>query len=166
MCLDARKLNLATVKDVYPPQNIKRILAGLSKTKYLSSIDFSDAFLQVPVQESQLKTAFGISGLGYFAYKGMPFGLSNGGATLCRLVDQIFGCDLEPFVFVYLDDVTIATETLEEHLRVLKIIAERIRKAGMTINSEKSRFCMKNIKYLGYIVGEKGLIPDPVKIQQ
>lgn len=85
LCLDARKLNSVTVKDAYPVQQINRILGRLTGTRILSSIDFSDAFLQVPLDpQSQLKTAFSISGRGYFAYSRMPFGLCNSGATLCR----------------------------------------------------------------------------------
>lgn len=94
----------------------------------------------------------------------MPFGLCNRTATLCRLVEQVIGCDLEPFVFVYLDDVIIATETMEKHFEVLKILSERLNKSGLTISVEKSRFCMRRIKFLGYIVGSGGLEPDPDKI--
>lgn len=104
LCIDARRLKDVTVKDAYPQQNINRILGRLAGTKVLSSIDFSDAFLQVSVdEESQPKTAFAIRGRGYFKYKRMSFGLCNSGATLCRLVDQVIGCNLEPSVFVYLD---------------------------------------------------------------
>lgn len=124
LCLDARKLNKVTLKDAYPMQQINRILSRLGGTRVLSSIDFSDAYLQVPLdRESQPKTAFSISGRGYFAYARMPFGLCNSGATLCRLVDSVIGCDLEPKVFVYLDDIIVATESLEEHLEVLEKIA-------------------------------------------
>ena len=90
LCLDARKLNAVTEKDAYPQQQINRILGQLHGTRFLSAIDFSDAFLLVELDEqSRPKTAFSISSKGYFAYSRMPFGLCNSGATLCRLVDQI-----------------------------------------------------------------------------
>lgn len=165
LCLDARKLNAVTTKDAYPTQQINRILGRLTGTKVLSSIDFSDAFLQVPLEKSsQPKTAFSISGRGYFAYARMPFGLCNSAATLCRLVDQIVGCDLEPKAFVYLDDIIIATNTFEEHFEVLEKIADRLANAGLTISVDKSRFCMESLRYLGYVVSEKGISPDPEKI--
>lgn len=130
----------------------------------LSSIDFSDAFLQVPLEkDSQPKTAFAISGRGYFKYKRMAFGLCNSGATLCRLVDQVIGCDLEPYVFVYLDDIIVATNTFDEHFVILNKLAARIKAAGLTISVAKSRFCMRSLKYLGYIVSEEGIRPVPVQ---
>lgn len=164
LCLDARKLNDITIKDAYPQQQINRILGRLAGTTVLSSIDFSDAFLQVPLAESsQIKTAFAISGRGFFKYKRMAFGLCNSGATLCRLVDRVIGCDLEPYVFVYLDDIIIATDSYDRHFDILKKLAMRIKTAGLTISVTKSRFCMKSLRYLGYIVGEAGISPDPEK---
>lgn len=165
VCLDARKLNAVTVKDAYPQQQINRILGRLAATKFLSAIDFSDAFLQVPLdKESQCKTAFAVSGKGFFMYKRMAFGLCNSGATLCRLVDSVIGCDLEPNVFVYLDDIIVATETFEEHVRILRIIAQRIKDAGLTVSPTKSKFCARQLAYLGYIVDNAGVKPNPEKV--
>lgn len=164
LCIDARKLNEITIKDAYPQQQINRILSRLTGTTYLSSIDFSDAYHQVELEESsQEKTAFAISGKGYFAYKRMPFGLCNSGATLCRVVDNVIGCDLEPNVFVYLDDIIIATANINHHFEILNILAQRLKEAGLTISPEKSRFVMISLCYLGYIIDENGIHPDPEK---
>lgn len=166
LCLDARKLNQVTAKDAYPQPQINRILGRLRGTKVLSSIDLSDAFLQVPLDEaSQSKTAFAVSGRGYFKYKRMAFGLCNSGATLCRLVDRVIGCDLEPFVFVYLDDIVVATEDFSHHFEILSKIAARLKSANFTISVDKSRFCMRSLRYLGYIVSEQGIRPDPIKVE-
>lgn len=83
----------------------------------------------------------------------------------CYAFKIIILVDLEPNVFVYLDDIIIATDTLEQHLEVLAKIANRLAKAGLTISPEKSRFCMKRLKYLGYIVFEDGNQLDPEKIE-
>lgn len=165
LCIDARKLNNVTVKDAYPTPQLLRILSQLTDTKFLSSIDFSDAYHQVELSpESKMKTAFSVSGKGFFAYARMPFGLCNSGATLCRLVDRVVGCDLEPHVFVYMDDVIIATKTLDHHLQILEIIAQRLSAAGLTISPTKSRFCMSRLKYLGHIISANGIEPNPENI--
>lgn len=165
LCLDARKLNKVTSKDAYPQPRINRILAQLTGTRILSAIDFSDAYHQVELEESsKLKTAFSISGKGFFAYARMPFGLCNSGATLCRLIDQVLGCDLEPHVFVYMDDVIIASDTIEHHFQLLETVSKRISNAGLTISVTKSRFCMKRLKYLGYIIGDGNISADPASI--
>lgn len=166
LCLDARQLNSVTVKESYPLPYITRILGRLDGTRYLSSIDLSDAFWQVPLEvSSRPKTAFVVPGRGLFQFKAMPFGLCNAAQSLCRLMDNVLGYDLEPAVFVYLDDIIVATETIEDHFKMLKIVAERLTNAGLTINIDKSKFCVKFLKYLGFIVDKNGLNTDPDKIR-
>lgn len=165
ICLDSRKLNEVTIKEAYPLPYITRILGRLQSSKFLTSIDLSDAFWQVPLDpESQVKTAFRVPGRGLYMYATMPMGLCNSAQTMSRLMDVVLGCDLEPFVFYYLDDVIICTDTFAEHLRITEIVANRLKSANLTINLEKSKFCCKELKYLGYLLTTKGLSIDPDKI--
>lgn len=165
LCLDARKLNSVTIPDSYALPYITRILGQISGTKYLSKIDLKDAFWQIPLEErSKQKTAFTVPNRGLYQFKVMPFGLSNAAQSQCRLMDQVLGFDLEPSVFCYLDDVIVATNSFEEHIKMLKTVAERFEKANLTISLEKSMFCLKEIKYLGYILGENGIRTDSEKV--
>lgn len=165
LCLDARKLNDVTKKEAYPLPNINRILGRLTGTRFLSSIDLSDAFWQVSLnKDSRDKTAFAIPGKGFFRFKRMPFGLCNSASTLCQLMDYVLGCDLEPKVFTYLDDIIVCTESFEEHLDILKEVASRLKVAGLTINVSKSSFCQQELRYLGFVVSEQGIKPDDDKI--
>lgn len=90
LCLDSRKLNEITVKDKFPVPNIFHILARIGKTSYLSSVDLSKAFWQVPLSarkkagqlaSGQELTAFIVSGRGLYHFQVMPFGLCNSPAT-------------------------------------------------------------------------------------
>lgn len=165
LCLDARKLNEITVKEAYPLPDINRIFANFNKTEFVSSIDLSESFLQIKLDdESKPKTAFAISGKGYFCFKRMPFGLCNSSSTMSRLMDLVIGCDLEPYVFVYLDDIVIATETFDHHMFILKEISKRLKCANLTVSSEKSKFCLKRINYLGYVIGDGGIRTNPDKV--
>lgn len=51
LCLDARKVNLRTIKDAYPLPHIEGILSRLQDTKFTSAIDLKDAFWQIPLEE-------------------------------------------------------------------------------------------------------------------
>lgn len=165
VCLDSRRINAMTVKDAYPMQNIQDIFHRLGHAKFYSIIDLKDAYFQIPLkEESRNYTAFRTS-KGLFRFKVCPFGLTNAPFTMCRLMNKVIGFDLQPFVFVYLDDIVIATETLEEHLRLLKIVAKRLKNAGLTISLEKSRFCRKQVMYLGYLLTERGVSIDQSRIQ-
>lgn len=154
------------MKSTYPQQNANRILGLLQGTKFLTAIDLTDAFYQILLDKNaRAKTAFAVSARGTFQYKRMPMGLCNSGRTLCQLVDSVFGCELEPFAFPYLDDFIVATNTFEEHLNVLAKVAEKLEEAQLQISRDKSRFCMKRLRYLGYIIDGDGIQADQEKIR-
>ena len=82
----------------------------------------------------------------------MPFGLSGAPASFQKLMDRILRGSQE-YSEAYLDDVVIFSETLEEHLKHLTDILERIRKAGLTVKLGKCQFAMSQCVYLGHVVG-------------
>lgn len=95
----------------------------------------------------------------------MPFGLHNAPVTWQRLVDSVLGPELEPHVFVYLDDVIVVTETMEKHLEVLEEVGNRLRAAGITISWDIYQFCRPEMEYLRYVVDARGLRVNGEKVQ-
>lgn len=165
ICLDSRRLNECTKKDDFPFPNMMGIIQRLPKSKFFSVIDLSESYYQVPLEDSAKdKTAFRTN-KGLFRFVVMPFGLTNAPATMARLMSRVLGHDLEPYVYVYLDDIIIVSNSLEEHIRLIQLVAERLGRAGLTINLQKSKFCQKKITYLGYVLSEEGLSMDVSKIQ-
>ena len=71
---------------------------------------------------------------------------------------------MEPHVFGYLDDIIIATETFEEHQKWLEVVLTKIRDAQLTVNWKKYEFGCSRVKYLGYLLDQEGLRPDPERI--
>lgn len=165
-CVDYRKLNAVTERDSYPIPYVSHTLDKLKNAHYLSSLDIKSAYWQVPVAESSRPyTAFTVPGRGLFQFKRMPFGLHNSPATWQRLIDRVLGVDLEPHVFVYLDDVVVVTQTFEQHLAVLDEVFKRLRDARLTVSIEKCQFCRPEMKYLGYVIDRNGLHVDPDKVK-
>lgn len=165
-CVDFRKINKVTKRDAYPIPYVSAILDRLRDCKYLSSIDLKSAYWQVPLEESSKeKTAFTVPGRGLYQFTKMPFGLHNSPATWQRLVDRVLGPELEPQVFVYLDDIIIATKTFQDHLSVLDNVFTRLKQAGLTVNQEKCVFCREELRYLGYVINSQGLHVDPAKVE-
>lgn len=62
-------------------------------------------------------------------------------------MDKVIPASLRNEVFVYLDDLLIVSDSFSRHLEVLKMIANRFRGSGLTINVEKSKFCLEEVKY-------------------
>lgn len=165
LCLDARKLNLATKKDAYPLPSIEGIFARLPKANLISKLDLKDAYWQVALDDdSKPLTAFTVPGRPLYQFVVMPFGLCNAPQTMCRLIDEIIPPDLRHCVFGYLDDLVIVSEDFESHLEVLVRIASQFRKANLTLNIGKSKFCVVKVNYLGYVIGNGGITTDPEKV--
>lgn len=169
-CLDCRKLNSITKGDSYAIPYIPQILDSLKEAKYLSTIDLSSSFWQIPLSEdSQEKTSFTVPGRGLFKFKVMPFGLCNAPARQQRLMDtlinQNFSSDIENgFVFCYIDDIVICSSDFSTHLVLLNRVLEKLKTANLTVSFDKCKFFRQSIKYLGYVVDEFGLRTDPEKI--
>lgn len=164
-CVDFRKLNQVSLRDSYPLPYMSAILESLRDARFLSSIDIKSAYWQIELEEnSKQYTAFSIPGRGLFHFKRMPYGLHNGPATWQRFVDKVLGPELEPYCFVYLDDVIIATPDFDTHLKTLREVLERLTNAGLTLNKEKCQLCLPELRYLGYIVNRQGLSVDPEKV--
>lgn len=165
LCLDARRVNEVTVKDAYPMPLIDSIMSRLNETRYISSVDLKDAFWQIELDDtSREKTAFTVPGRPLYQFKRMPFGLCNAAQSMCRLMDLAIPSELRGSVFVYIDDLLVVAEDLETHLRRLKLVAESLKKANLTINVKKSKFAMRSIKYLGHIIGNGEIKPDPGRV--
>ena len=93
----------------------------------------------------------------------MTFGLRNAGQTLQRYLHAIFG-DLS-FVFPYIDDLCIASSSVEEHKKHLETVFKRLRENGLAINAEKWQIGKSSVIFLGHVITPQGIKPNPAKVQ-
>ena len=83
----------------------------------------------------------------------MPFGLTNAPATFQRLMGKLFGGKDWDFVFVYLDDILVASKSTKEHLQK---VVKRLREAGLRLKPEKCVFMTTKVEYLGFTLTAEG----------
>ena len=120
LCVDFKNLNRASDKDNYPVPLMEQILQIVSGSELFSLLDvFSDYNQVLVAEEDRLKTTFRTR-WGTFAYRRMPFGLINAGATFQRAMDIAFRGLIGRSAVVYLDDITIFSKRREEHAFHLK----------------------------------------------
>ena len=162
-CVDFRKLNSLTRKDAYALPRIDDTLNSLAGSKWFTTLDLASGSWQVEIcPEDKEKTAFCTQD-GHFEFNVMPFGLCNAPATFQRLMDVVLAGVQWSSCLVYLDDIIIMGRSFDEHLDNLSMVLSRLQAAGLTLNPDKCRFFQKKVLYLGHIVSEQGVTPDPEK---
>ncbi|GBG90521.1 hypothetical protein CBR_g50865 [Chara braunii] len=165
LCIDYRKLNAQTVKNVGPFPRINNLLERLGGAKYFSKLDLKSGYHQISIQPNdRYKTAFKTR-YGHFEWVVMPFGLTNAPATFQAAMTNEFYAMLDRFVLVYLDDILVYSRSLEDHLGHLRQVLETLRRAKYKANRDKCEFIWQELEYLGHFVTPEGISPLSDKIQ-
>ena len=146
-CIDFQKINDVTDKDAYPPPFMNVILDKLHCTRYISTLDLKQGYLQVPLTlDNNPATASTVPGRGPYQFTVMPFELPSAPATFQRLMDVVIGVDFEPKVVVYLEDMVLG-EGFTERMTLLQEVFRCPRATNLQVNLEKCQFCRKSLKY-------------------
>ena len=150
-CVDFRALNKLTIKDKYPIPRIDDILDAARGAQCFSSLDLTQSYYPIGIEESDIpKTAF-TTPLGHFEWTVLVMGLTNSPSSFSRVIQSIFrGYD---FILTYLDDGLILSKSPEEHLRHLRTVFELLRKYRLFAKGSKCQFFKKSIHFLGHICG-------------
>lgn len=149
-CVDYRKLNSITIKDVYPLPRIEDALSRLEGSFLFSIMDMQSGYWQVEMNpKDREKTAF-ITADGLFQFRVMPFGLSNAPSTFQRMMDVLLAGLKWNACLVYLDDIIVFSSTVDEHLSRLEAVFKCIQKANLKLKLSKCSFLATRLKILGY----------------
>ena len=120
-------LNKVIVKNKYPIPLIVELFDQLGRVRYFVKLGLSLGYYQVRIVErDELKTTCVIR-YGSYEFLVMPFGLTNAATTFCMLMNKIFHPYLDKFIVVYLDDIIVYSNTLEEHVEHLRKIFTLLR---------------------------------------
>lgn len=165
-CVDYRKLNDLTVKDVHPIPKAQDQLAVLQGCKFFSTMDAASGYWQVELEESAIpKTAF-VTPNGLYEWLVMPFGLCNAPATFVRMMHEILAGLVWVTCLVFFDDILVFGKSFEEHNRNLEEVLGRLRKAGLSLKPAKCQFGVKRVEFLGHVVSDQGIHPDEKKVDR
>jgi RNase H-like domain found in reverse transcriptase/Reverse transcriptase (RNA-dependent DNA polymerase)/Integrase zinc binding domain/Chromo (CHRromatin Organisation MOdifier) domain len=165
LCVDYRGLNKVTVKNRYPLPLIGELMDKCGNAKYFTSFDMRDGYnLLRMAQGEEWKTAFRCR-YGLYEYCVMPFGLCNAPGTFQHFANDKFRDFLDEFLVIYLDDLLIYSNTLEEHKRHVRLVLERLQEAGLYIKPQKCQFHVKKVSFLGFMISSDGIHMDPAKVE-
>ena len=155
-------LNSVTVNDKYPIPHLRNLTMSLHGKKVFSKVDLQRAYLQIPVAKADIPKTAVATPFGLFEYKFMPFGLKNAGPTFQRFIDSIFNQSKN--VFIYLDDILIASETEEEHLKDIATVLALLDKHNLRLSIDKCEFLKTSLTFLGYEISASGIIPPADRV--
>ena len=163
VCGDYRRLNCQTEDDHYPVRNISDFNADLSGKTVFSKVDLLKGYHQIPVAQEDIRKTAVITPFGLYEFPRTPFGLKTAGQSFQRLMDSVLA-DI-PHVFVYLDDVLVASSSPEEHLEDLQRLFDRLQENALVINAKKCLFGQSSLDFLGYKVDASGIYPMEDRVQ-
>ncbi|KAI1000630.1 hypothetical protein K3495_g7563 [Podosphaera aphanis] len=165
LCVDYRGLNAISIKNRYPLPLLHETLSRLGTAKYFTKLDVIGAFNQIRMTEGhEYLTAFNTR-YGIFESLIMPFGLTNAPATFQARINEVLRPYLDITCTVYVDDILIYSETLEEHKKHVNEILKVLAKASLKLDIKKCEFDTQKVIYLGLIISTSGTQMDPQKIE-
>ncbi|KAL0462457.1 UNVERIFIED_CONTAM: Polyprotein P3 [Sesamum latifolium] len=165
MCIDIRDLNKACPKNFYPLPQIDQLVDSTSGCELLSMMDASQGYHQIMLAPEDRKKVSFITSEGTFCYVVVPFGLKNAGATYQRLVDKIFRPKIGRNIEVYVDDMLVKSKKAEEHVKDLEETFSVLRKYKLKLNLAKCAFTIQGGRFLGFMVTQRGIEANPLKIK-
>ncbi|XP_057376543.1 uncharacterized protein LOC130697744 [Daphnia carinata] len=164
-CIDFRRLNAVTKRDVYPLPRIDDVLDRLAGAQFFSCLDLASGYWQVPVAlEDREKTAF-VTPDGLYQFTRLPFGLSNAPATFQRLMDRVLAGLKWHMCLVYLDDILVFGRSFDEHLTRLELVLTALERANLTLNIDKCVFGATKVSHLGHVIDAEGIHPEGEKVR-
>jgi hypothetical protein len=160
MCIDFIKLSKISKFDAYPMPRIY----DLCKAHYISNLDFSKGYYQIPLsRQSRDKTAF-ITPFGLYECIAMPYGLASAPATFMRLMDRVLS-GADEYAHAYFDDTSIFSHNWKAHIQHLHDVFTRIRGANLTITRSKYHLGGREVSVVGHIVGKGQIKVQPDKVR-
>lgn len=80
-------------------------------------------------------------------------------------MNDLFRPYLRKFVLVFFDDILVFSNHLDQHMQHLELVFQKLQDENFFLKQSKYEFGQQKIEFLGHIVSERGVEPEPTKIQ-
>jgi hypothetical protein len=162
ICIDPRDLNKALQRPHHPMRTIEEVVRDMPNAKIFSSLDAKSGFWQIPLAPESCKYTTFNTPFGRYQFQRLPFGLNSSSEVYQRTMEQLFSgypCK------IIVDDILVWGVTREEHDRNLQSVLKRCEEVNMQLNKSKCKIRVTELSYIGHLLTDEGVIPDPAKIK-
>ena len=162
--VDKWQQNTNTHKLTAPLLDIDGILRNVIKHKYCSLIDGKDTYEQIHMVPEHVPWTLFTTPDGTMVSLVLQQGDINGPATYQAVMNHIFAPYIGVFMDVYLDDIVIYSDTIEDHMKHVQLVFDVLRHEKFFLGADKMNFFTSKLKILGHIIDEKGIAMDLHKV--
>uniref|UniRef100_A0A0A9W9U6 RNA-directed DNA polymerase n=3 Tax=Lygus hesperus TaxID=30085 RepID=A0A0A9W9U6_LYGHE len=163
ICVDLSELNRNVKRQVHPLPKVDYELGLLSGAKFFTKLDANNGFWQVELEEESRDLTTFLTPFGRFRFLRLPFGISSAPEYYQKKISNLL--EGKKNAINHMDDILVWGSTQEEHDTCLKKVLDTLRNEGITLNKEKSVICVRSVNFLGNVITETGVTPDPERIR-
>lgn len=169
ICADLRKLNESVMRE--PMQiptdtcTFEELRSKLQDPKIFSHLDIRHDFWQIPVSEETQHFLSFSTPFSNYCYTRLCFGISSAPEIYTKIMTNLLSGIPNLLIYMYIDDIVIATSTMEEHKKTLEAVFDRLDKAGLGLNKEKCCIGKESVQFLGHVWSSAGVKPNPSKVR-
>ena len=163
--VDYRELNQMIIKNRHLLSLISEILNRLSEVKYFIKLNLKDAYHQICIKKgNEWKTVFHTY-YSHFEYIIMLFKLVNASATFQAYINWVLVRLIDIFCVIYLNNILIYSETLNQHHKHVKKVLERLWKFQLYMSLKKCEFSMQKVKFLRFIISITDIVMNLCRVK-
>ena len=162
ICLDPRDLNQVIKRHHLQLPTADEITARMAGACFFTKLDASSGYWQIKVDKESSKLLTFNTPFGRYRFLRLPYGIHSASevfqASVAEIIEGIDGCCNSQ------DDIIIWGKDQQEHDARVHQVMNKIRSSGLKLNLSKCLFCVREVKFLGELVSEQGIKPDPQKV--
>jgi len=147
-----------------PLPEINGILRHAVACRWWSLIDMLKAFKQIRIIPEHVTCSTVTTPDENIISNVMQIGDCNASATWQALMTHIFSPYIGKFMDVYLDDIVVYSDSLEEHIGHVKLIIDILRHEQLYLSEGKLHFLVPELMILGCVIDREGICMDPDKV--
>ena len=134
----------------------------MPNAKIFSVLDAKNSFWQISLDDESRKLTCFSTTFGRYVFNVLPYGVTVGSEVYQQKVEELFK-DVPCMLIV--DDILVWGSDEQHHDRKLKKVLDRCSEIGMKLNPKKCQFKVTKVPYVGHILSDTGVHPDPEKVR-